>query len=385
MAISRRQFITGLDATEPALVFEPQQGTGRRKVIYDQDNAGPFGTDILGLLMLLQADNVDVLGVTVVTGDAWLKQEMAYALRLLEMMGRPEIPVYAGAEFPMINTKEEALLRYDLYGGHRLDPWLGAFNRGNSGSDVVKPLPPTYGGFAKLKPQAEHAARFIINTVRKYPHEVTIYAGGPLTNLALAIKLDPDIVPLVPEVVFMGTGLQHFTSSFNIFFDPEAGEIALRAPWPKFTVITVDLAEEVHLGDDVRPGRKMVDEIVDRAASPLRELFREHAQKPHQQDPNLRWFRMPDEMMAAQIIEPTIFPKAQDMYVDIDTDIGPTYGAAMFWDANGQDASRARNSAPQWPSGPPPTARAVNVLTEINHDRFKQLFVELMTKPIRKT
>jgi len=362
-----------------------RQGAGRRKVIYDQDNAGPFGTDILGLLMLLQADNVDLLGITIVTGDAWLKQEMAYTLRLLEMMGRTEIPVYAGAEFPMINTKEEALLRYDLYGGHRLDPWLGAFNRGNSGPDVVKPLAPTYGRFAQLKPQAEHAARFIINTVRKYPGEVTIYAGGPLTNLALAIKLDPDIVPLVPEVVFMGTGLQHFTSSFNIFFDPEAGEIALRAPWRKFSVITVDLAEEVHLGDELRPGRTMVDEIVERAATPLRELFVEHAQKPHQQDTNLRWFRMPDEMMAAQVIEPSIFTKAQDMYVDIDTDIGPTYGAAMFWDADWQDSSRQRGASPQWAAGPPPTARTVNVLTDLNHARFKQLFVELMTKPIRKS
>ena len=160
--------------------------------------------------------------------------------------------------------------------------------------------------------------------------------------------------------------------------------IALRAPWPKFTVITVDLAEEVHLGDDLRPGRTMVDEIVERAASPLRELFVEHAQKPHQQDPNLRWFRMPDEMMAAQIIDSSIFTRAQDMYVDIDTDIGPTYGAAMFWDANWQESLRAPGATPQWDTGPPPTARTVSVVTEINHARFKQLFVELMTKPIRK-
>src|ERR1700722_17763186 len=96
---------------------------GRRKVIYDQDNSGPFGTDILGTLMMLQADNIDLLGITLVTGDAWMKQEMAYTLRLLEMMGRSEIPVYPGAEFPMLNMKEEWLLRLQLYGGNRLDPW----------------------------------------------------------------------------------------------------------------------------------------------------------------------------------------------------------------------------------------------------------------------
>ena len=72
--------------------------------------------------MMLQADNIDLLGITLVTGDAWMKQEMAFTLRLLELMGRTEIPVYPGAEFPMLNTKEEWQLRQQLYGGHRLDP-----------------------------------------------------------------------------------------------------------------------------------------------------------------------------------------------------------------------------------------------------------------------
>ena len=92
----------------------PRAASGRRKVIYDQDAAGPFGTDILGTLMILQAENVDLLGITLVTGDAWMKQEMAYTLRLLEMMGRADVPVYPGAEFPMLNTKEEWLLRLQL-------------------------------------------------------------------------------------------------------------------------------------------------------------------------------------------------------------------------------------------------------------------------------
>src|SRR5580704_15010249 len=122
----------------------PRTPAGKKKVIYDQDNSGPFGTDILGTLMMLQAGSIDLLGITLVTGDAWMKQEMAYTLRLLEMMGRAEIPVYPGAEFPMLNTKEEWQLRQQLYGGYRPDPWLGAFNRANGGPDEVKPLPPPY-------------------------------------------------------------------------------------------------------------------------------------------------------------------------------------------------------------------------------------------------
>jgi purine nucleosidase len=381
-----------LAAPEPA----PQQAAGKRKVIYDQDNYGPFGTDILGTLMMLQADNVDLLGIMLVTGDGWMKQEMAYTLRLLEMMGRTEIPVYAGAEFPMLNTKEEWQLRQQLYGGHRLDPWMGAFNRVNGGPNDVQPLQAPYDQFASLKPQQEHAARFLINTVRANPNQVTIYAGGPLTNLALAIALAPDIVPLVHELVIMGTGFHTFTNTFNIFFDPESARKVLRAGWTKCSVVTVDLAEEIHESDEIAPGRKMIDEIVARAEDPISDLFRIHAVEPLRRNPDMRLFRMADEMIAAQVIDPTLFTKSEPMYVDICTTPGPRYGDAMFWPKNWDAPEGGRGpvsaadrrvfvSPRQYYMGPPPSAGLVNVLQEIDQDRFKKLFVDLMTKPIRKT
>ena len=369
---------------------------GKRKVIYDQDNSGPFGTDILGTLMMLQADGIDLLGITLVTGDAWMKQEMAFTLRLLEMMERTEIPVYPGAEFPMLNTKEEWLLRQQLYGGHRLDPWMGAFNRSNGAADDIDPLPPPYDRFANIKPQQDHAARFIVNTVRENPGQVTIYAGGPLTNLALAIALAPDIVSLVPELVIMGTGFHTFTNTFNIFFDPEAARKVLRAPWPKFSIVTVDLAEEIHESDDLAPGRSMIEEIAGRAQSPISDLFQRYAVEPQRRDPKARLFRMADEMIAAQVIDPGIFTKSEQMYVDICCTPGPRYGDSMFWRKNWQelpDAVRQPVSAAdrrvfvdprQFYLGPPPSAGLVNVLLEIDRNRFKNLFVDLMTKPIRK-
>jgi len=373
----------------------PAQTSGKRKVIYDQDTAGPFGTDILATLMMLQADNIDLLGITLVTGDAWMKQEMAFTLRLLEMMGRTEIPVYPGAEFPMLNTKEEWQLRQQLYGGHRMDPWMGAFNRAGGGPDEIKPLPPPYDRFAIINAQQDHAARFIAKTVRENPGEVTIYAGGPLTNLALAIALAPDIVPLVPEVVIMGTGFHVFTNTFNIFFDPESARKVLRAAWPKFTIVSVDIAEEVHESDEISPGRAMVDEIAARSQDPISDLFQMYAVEPMRRDPGARLFRMADEMIAAQIIDPGIFTKSETMYVDICTTPGPRYGDSMFWKQNWQDAPDAGvlvNAADrrvfvnpsQFYLGPPPSAGLANLLLELDHDRFKKLFVDLMTKPIRK-
>jgi len=381
-------------AAAPRPVPAPQ-ASAKRKVIYDQDNSGPFGTDILGTLMMLQADNIDLLGITLVTGDAWMKQEMAFTLRLLEMMGRTEVPVYPGAEFPMLNTKEEWMLRQQLYGGHRADPWMGAFNHANGGSDDVKPLPSPYDRFAEIKPQQDHAARFIVKTIRDNPGQATIYAGGPLTNLALAIGLAPDIVPMVPEVVIMGTGFHAFTNTFNLFFDPEAGRKVLRAPWPKLSIVTVDLAEEIHEGDEIAPGRRMIDEIAARAQSPISDLFERYAVEPLRRNPNMPFFRMADEMTAAQVIDPSVFTKSEEMYVDICSTPGPRYGDSMFWPKNWRDASdstpvtasdrRVFVNPSQFYMGPPPSAGLVNVLLEIDQDRFRKLFVDLMTNPVRKS
>lgn len=391
---SRASEVPPSAATNANAAPSPAAGA-KRKVIYDQDNSGPFGTDILATLMMLQADNVDLLGITLVTGDAWMKQEMAFTLRLLEMMGRPEIPVYPGAEFPMLNTKEEWLLRQQLYGGHRLDPWMGAFNRANGGPDEIQPLPPPYDRFAGIAPQQDHAARFIVKTIRENPGEVTLYAGGPLTNLALAIGLAPDIVPLVPEIVFMGTGFHTFTNTFNLFFDPEAARKVLRAPWPKLTLVTVDLAEEIHESDEIAPGRRMIDEIAARAQSPVSELFQKYAVEPMRANPSAPLFRMADEMLAAQIIDPTVFTSSQEMYVDVCCSPGPRYGDSMFWPKNWQEVSGAAPVSAadrrvfvdpsQFYMGPPPSAGLVNVPLEIDHDRFKRLFVDLMTRPVHRS
>ncbi len=102
-------------------MFSPASQTtstsgGKKKLIYDQDHRGPLSTDTVATLMLLQADNIDLLGICTVSCDMWAKQETAYALRLLEIMGRPEIPVFMGAQEPLLNTKAEAQMRYQMFG-----------------------------------------------------------------------------------------------------------------------------------------------------------------------------------------------------------------------------------------------------------------------------
>src|SRR5512140_1052255 len=86
------------------------RGEEKRKIIIDQDAAGPGGTDQQSILLLVQSPQTQVLGVTVVTGDAWLKEEVTHTLRMLEIIGRTDIPVVPGAEYPLIRRKQDTEL-----------------------------------------------------------------------------------------------------------------------------------------------------------------------------------------------------------------------------------------------------------------------------------
>ncbi len=97
-------------------------GTGyaqKIKVIIDQDARGPATTDMQSILIFLQSDKFDVLGITTVSGDQWVKEETRRTLRLLEIAGRTDVPVVAGAELPLLNSKEETERWEALYGKFR--------------------------------------------------------------------------------------------------------------------------------------------------------------------------------------------------------------------------------------------------------------------------
>src|SRR5437763_2410902 len=88
----------------------------KRKIIIDQDAAGPAGTDQQSILLLIQSPQTEVLGITVVTGDQWLKAEVAHTLRMLEIIRRTDILVVPGAEYPLVRRKEERDVAEEKYG-----------------------------------------------------------------------------------------------------------------------------------------------------------------------------------------------------------------------------------------------------------------------------
>src|SRR5580692_4136031 len=179
----------------------------RRKVIVDQDAYG--GVNLQPLLMFLQAADVEVLGITVESGDGWQKESVAHTLRMLELIGRTDVPVVAGATYPLINS-EEATRRWEaMYGkvpykGAWLDHWpdYNTMNRPHyHPADVV---PPLEEGEPTTKPLPEAAAEFLVREVRRFPGQVSIVALGPFTNLALAAKIDEGFAANAKELLIMG-------------------------------------------------------------------------------------------------------------------------------------------------------------------------------------
>src|SRR5436305_2011898 len=110
-----------------------------RKIIINEDCSGPGGSNMQTLLMLIQSPQVEVLGITVVTGDQWREEEIAHTLCLLEIIGRSDIPVVPGAEFPLLRTLEEAQFWQQRYGKVA---YAGAWDeRWWHEASVVPPLP----------------------------------------------------------------------------------------------------------------------------------------------------------------------------------------------------------------------------------------------------
>ena len=183
------------------------------KVIVDQDARGPGTSDQQAILVFLQSEKFDVLGITTVSGDQWVREETQHVLRLLEIANRTDVPVIQGAEFPLLNSKEETERWEALYGKLEYKGcWTERFNANRSTiyDEPYHPpevIPPMKEGSPHIQAAPGTAAEFIIKMVHKYPGEVVLWAGGPLTNYALALKLDPEVATLAKEFVLMGGGL----------------------------------------------------------------------------------------------------------------------------------------------------------------------------------
>ena len=330
----------------------------KRKIIIDQDAAGPAGTDQQSILLLIQSPQTEVLGITVVTGDQWLKAEIAHTLRMLELIGRTDIPVVPGAEYPLVRRKEETELWEQLYGSVA---WLGAWTpRFYHPADDLGEMPE---GKPTTKPADEDAAHFLIRIVHKFPNEITIYEGGPMTNLALAISIDPEFAKLAKELMFMGASLNPQTTDpefvntprreFNLWFDPEAAHIVLQAPWKKIVCTPVDISVKT----------RMTVELINRVKAGNSPAARYISQYTHLHgDYNYLW----DELAAAAWLDPSLITIKETRFMDVNLDKGYSYGDTITW--------------ADWDK-PKIELQPVEVQDDLNTEKFYKMFVDLLTAP----
>src|ERR1700722_14752060 len=340
-----------------AAAQNPSAAPGSRKVIIDQDASGPGGSDMQAILTVVQSPATDVLGITVVTGDAWLAEEVQHTLRLMEIIGRTDIPGVPGAAFPLVNSKEY-IARWETMHGKIV--YQGAWNFA-PGNAVHGPweIPPMPEGAPTTKPADEDAAHFLIRMVHKYPHEVTIYEGGPMTNLALAQAIDPQFASLAKELVLMGSSLNpqtddpEFTMTprreFNLWMDPEASSRVLHSDWARVVVTTVDISIKTHMT------KEPIAQIA-AGKTPAAQYTAKYSQ------PGYLW----DELAAIAWLDPSVITKTRKLYMDVSTDHGASYGDTLVWSSD---------------TRPHLGEREVEVQDDLDQEKFYREFVELMIRP----
>lgn len=223
------------------------------KVIYDTD---PGVDDAMALLFLHRHSDIDLLGVTTVFGNASVDTTTRNALFLKREWNIP-CPVARGASITFDPSRQER-------------PWPTIVHGHNGLGDIA--VPETID----LPTDPRSAYQFIIDTVRANPGEVTLVAVGRMTNLALALKHDPEIASLVKGVVIMGgnfyvPGNVSPVAEANIHGDPEAADLVMTAPW-KVVVVGLDVTgvttmSRSYLADMAKAGGPSVQLLSDLSQS----------------------------------------------------------------------------------------------------------------------
>lgn len=277
----------------------------------------PGVDDALAILMAHEYATVNAL--TVAAGNVGLDHTVGNALKLLDVIGA-ETPVFAGCATPLVLSAADAAFVH------------GADGFGDTGYVA-----------SSRRAEAEHAALAIIRLSHAHAGKLTLVALGPLTNLALALRLDPTLPERFARLVIMGgavtgRGNTHFVpAEFNIGFDPEAAHIVF-SEWPKFELVDWEAT--------IRHGLDFADvECWSSAADPRAAFYSSISRRTrdwtreHGRDRLLT----ADALAMAVVLDPSIVTSAQDHHVGIELTGSLTRGATVVdWEDRTGRPSNAR-------------------------------------------
>ena len=319
----------------------------QEKIIFDTDS-GFFGDDG-GALVMVARSEISILGVTTVAGNVWPVEGAAYMLRLLDLLHRPEIPVLVGARAPLLHTSAMAAEETRRWGPLQ---YQGAF--------TAPPADPA--SITRRRPDPRGAVDFLIQAIDHSPGQVTVLALGPMTNLAIALRLRPDLEAKIGRLVFMGgavkaAGNTNRTAEFNFWFDPEAAQAVLRSAVARKVMFGLDICNHAPFGI------QLFREIA-AAKTPVTELFRQSYGDVYpgfERNPRATAYLW-DELAAGYLIDPGFVTSSETQYLDVDVRFGPDYGAVIPLD---------RKLAPR--------ATPVQVMLNLDAGRARKLYTDLMT------
>jgi purine nucleosidase len=276
----------------------------------------------------------------------------------LELVGRTDVPVFAGAASPLLRTEAWTQAWEQLYGKVTYQGAWSSYRERHGPFEV----PPLKEGQPFTKAATEDAVHFLVRMVHEHPHEVTIYAAGPMTNIALAIALDSNFASLAKELIIMGGSLrpvgddpEYFDDprhEFNLWFDPEAASITLRAHWPRIVVTPVDVSVETHLT------KEMLEKLSHSNSSAAKYISR-YTSKPG----DYLW----DELAAATWLKPELITSERFNYIDVSTDKGSSYGDTITW---------SDNTKPKY------ELQKAHIQIHVDFPAFQKFFVDLMSAPM---
>jgi inosine-uridine nucleoside N-ribohydrolase len=332
----------------------------REKVIVDTDFTTTGDDGMVGIMaaQLHAQGAIELLGITVVAGNEWLAQEVADALRAVERLGiAGTVGVYAGARYPLVHDYRNVSQERALWGVG------GSWYKHPEPADgeLVAPLD-GFATTARVRPQ--HAVTFIVDTVKKYPRQVTLLTIGPLTNIALAIRMHPEIVPLIKRIVYMAgafevPGNTTPAAEMNVWYDPEAARIVAREPIDQ-TFIPLDVTNTVPLD------KALFDRITRNPESITTKLLKQSAfGRALERNPAATSY-IYDTLALAYLVDQTYATDVAEMWVDVDVTWGPSYGRTL-----GYVEPRAAN-----------LLQKVKVVRRFDNDRFFRLYVDLMSRPV---
>jgi inosine-uridine nucleoside N-ribohydrolase len=331
------------------------RANGGELVIVDTDS-GLFGDDGAALVMLLRSPaQTAVHGITVTPGNVWPAQGAECVFHILDLVKRPQVPLLIGAERPLMNSAAMARESERRWGTLE---YTGAFTQDPA---MVKPAP---GAQLTNRRPRRGAVEFLITEIERHSGELTILAIGPMTNIALALRLKPEIETEIKQIVFMGgnirvAGNASSAAEFNFWFDPEAARIVLRSRIPNKVMFGLDICNLAVL-------RKAEFDQIASAHTPITDLFRDDLGNrypgflKHPEATSHMW----DSLAAAYLIDPGFVTKSETRYLDVQTAWGQFYGATVPLD---------RHLAPD--------ATPVTVMLDLDFNRVFGLYKDRLTRP----